>query len=466
MSRILIRQSFNTYIRTWKDLVYVENQVNHVSRSYEGWKGAFVRSLKRHPQELTPLLGNTLFPSDEVVIFVEELKRLWFVVTGENEDDLNDGEHLFSYADIKKVEQFFSGDYQPTQIDSPNNPWLKSIQIEITSLCNERCLHCYIPNAIKTHGNMMPTGEVMRIIDQFAEMQGLRIIFSGGEPFLHRDFFKILQYCRDKDLMIFIQSNISTITDEDIVFLHELNVFNIQVSLYSVDEHVHDMITKVSGSWKRTKTNLEKLVTNNIPAMISCPMMKQNYQGYADLYNYAQTLGVFCYIDYILLAQHDFGTDNLETRLSLEETSNLIDEVLNHDSGFKNIITSLSSSADLDIIPFAQRFLKCEILRNSICIAVNGNAYPCPAWQGMVVGDSFNQSLYAIWTFNKKVAELRRVQKEDFIKCRQCKLKNYCDMCPVYNYNENNGDMFHVCNRFCETAALLRKKVNQRLNYT
>ena len=460
--KTFIRQSINAYIRKWENLVYIENQVNHVSRSYKGWKGYFISRLSRHPQELTKLKYEKDWIVSEVEEFIEELKRLWFIVVGDSEEELENNEHHFSYLNKDSIEQLFSTDYQLVEIDTPNNPWLKSIQIEITSLCNERCLHCYIPGENKVHGRMMSTEDAIKVINQFAEMQGLRIIFSGGEPFLHKDIFKILKHCRDKDLMIFIQSNISTISDEDILTLRKLNVFNIQVSLYSTEECVHDQITGIKGSWKRTKNNLEKMVASHIPVMISCPMMKQNYRGYVELQNYARTLGIFCYIDYVLLAQHNFCTGNLDTRLSLEETESLIEQILDNDTVFKSKITSLNSLEDLDKIPFAQRFLKCSILRNSICISVDGNAYPCPAWQGMVVADSFNQPLTSIWLNNQKVSALRNLNKDKFLKCQQCNLKNYCDMCIVYNYNENKGDMFHVCNRFCETAALLRKKITQR----
>lgn len=456
-----IRQSVNAYIRKWKDLVYIENQVNHVSRSYNGWQGDLLCHLNRCPQELITLVREVKWNEHEVTEFIEELKRLWFVVVGDNEDELNADEHNFSYLTKQFIEHLFSNDYQSVQIDNTDNPWLKSIQIEITSLCNERCLHCYIPGENKVHGRMMSTENVIKLIDQFAEMQGLRITFSGGEPFLHKDIFKILQHSRKKDLMIFIQSNISTISDEDIRTLCELNIFNIQVSLYSTEESVHDQITGIKGSWRRTKTNLERMVANNIPVMISSPMMKQNHHGYVELHNYARTLGVFCYVDYVLLAQHNFCTNNLETRLSLEETESLIEKILDNDESLKSKIASLNSIADLETTPFAQRFLKCAILRNSICIAVDGSAYPCPAWQGMVVDDAFNRPLSLIWSKNEKVTTLRNLDKGKFLKCQKCNLKNYCDMCLVYNYNENNGDIFHVCDRFCETAALLRKIITQ-----
>ena len=115
---------------------------------------------------------------------------------------------------------------------------------------------------------------------------------------------------------------------------------------------------------------------------------------------------------------------------------------------------------------FAQRFNKCSILKNNICISVNGDAYPCPAWQDMVVGNVFNQSLKDIWTLSPKVQELRNIRTRDFKKCTSCNLHNYCDMCMVYNYNENNGNIHEVCTRFCDIAQMLKMKITTRYKST
>jgi hypothetical protein len=43
-----------------------------------------------------------------------------------------------------------------TEIDQLNGKWLKALQIEITDCCNERCLHCYIPNDSKKKDKPCP----------------------------------------------------------------------------------------------------------------------------------------------------------------------------------------------------------------------------------------------------------------------------------------------------------------------
>lgn len=87
-------------------------------------------------------------------------------------------------------------------------PQISGIQFELTSRCNERCIHCYIPNSKKDHGFDMPTAKVKSVLDEFAELGGLHVTLSGGEAFMHKDILDIVRYCREKDLKISILSNL------------------------------------------------------------------------------------------------------------------------------------------------------------------------------------------------------------------------------------------------------------------
>lgn len=466
---MLIRQSTNAFIRSWNSMAYIESQVNHVSRIFKGEERDFILSLSRHPQEVESIRNNlasknTHFDEAALNAFIEDLERLWLVVTGESEDELRDKEKPFLYSELNTVRKTFEAELQTVELSTKEALWLRSLQLEVTSLCNEKCIHCYIPSNTKEHGIMMPVDQVKTIIDSFAQMSGLRIILSGGEVLMHKHVIEILEYCREKDLMIFILSNITLMDERMLEIIKSLNVFNVQVSLYSMDELVHDQITRVKGSWVKTKNNLEALVANNIRVTISCPILKQNYQGYKEMFKYAQALNIFCYIDYILLAQSNLCTSNLCTRMTLEQTEALLENILDNDPKYQKKINTITSEADLDTMEFGQRLNSCEVLRSTMCITVDGDIYPCPGWQGMVLGNIYEQSLQYTWIESPKVLELRNINKSDFKKCKRCGLKNYCDMCLVYNYNENNGDLYEVCTHFCDTARLLKKKVKEKFH--
>lgn len=460
---MLIRQSKNAFIRIFSRYAYVENQTNHVSMTYTGDEMKFVSCLSRKAQDLECVAGNAGIGISVAGELAKNLADLWFVVIGDCEAELDAREVPFSYDAVADVERRFAGVQGAMPAEADGEPWLRSLQIEITSYCNERCIHCYIPGEVKECGETMPVDRVKAIIDEFADMGGLRIILSGGEFFMHKDTVEILTYCRRRDLMILLQSNLTLVDDEMIHFLRELNVFNVQVSLYSTDEATHDMITRLKGSWRKTKENLEKLVANNIPALIACPIMKQNYKGYRDMMDYARSLRLFCYTDYVLLARNDFCDANLCTRLSLSQTSELLDEILAADPAYMDKLSMAESEKNLDAIEFAQRFNRCSVLKNNICISVNGDAYPCPAWQRMVLGNVHTMPLHDIWV-SPQADELRKISVKDFKKCSKCNLHNYCDMCMVYNYNENGGRVDEVCSRFCDVAAMLRNKIHAMYN--
>lgn len=71
---------------------------------------------------------------------------------------------------------------------------LKGFYLEITSKCNLRCLHCYNESGILK--NEISFELFKRLIDEFDEKPD--ITFSGGEPLLHPDIWKMLEYAQDK----------------------------------------------------------------------------------------------------------------------------------------------------------------------------------------------------------------------------------------------------------------------------
>lgn len=88
---------------------------------------------------------------------------------------------------------------------------LKGFYLEITSKCNLRCLHCYNESGILK--NEISFELFKRLIDEFDEKPD--ITFSGGEPLLHPDIWKMLEYAQDKinnDSVLI--TNATLITDE------------------------------------------------------------------------------------------------------------------------------------------------------------------------------------------------------------------------------------------------------------
>ena len=90
--------------------------------------------------------------------------------------------------------------------------FLRSIHIEIADACNERCVHCYIPNERKN--NAIDPALFYRLIEEGRKMNIIHVTLSGGEPLLHKDILGFLKRCRELDLSVNVLSNLTLLTDD------------------------------------------------------------------------------------------------------------------------------------------------------------------------------------------------------------------------------------------------------------
>lgn len=480
---MLIRQSKNTFIRTTKKYGYITNQMTRMDRCYNESGADWLREIGREARDIDEIILSIAKLYDDVEIdvlrqdfkeFVDSLVASKFVVVGNTIEELDAADVDFTYA-IDNPKTLIDDYTQQTKEEVAQNTQevffeaikdtttIVNLQFELSSRCNERCIHCYIPNEKKNHGEDMSSSKVRELIDEYVDMGGIHVTFSGGEAFLHKELLDLVKYCRERDLKVSILSNLIAVTDKQIEVLKELNISLIQVSLYSMDPKKHDFVTTVKGSLEKTKRVIEKLVAADIPVQISCPIMKANQDGYEEVLEYAKSLKIKAECDYIMMAQSDLNTENLANRLSLEETEKLLRTIIEKDTNYREI--TLQQLPVSDRIEFdLENYLKepvCGVGYDNCCIAANGDVYPCSGWGGYVLGNVHEQSLRDIWLNSKKAKELRSITKASFPQCLDCEARNYCSACLVRNYNESGGDMFAVNQHFCDVAFLTKRLVEE-----
>src|SRR5256712_4648715 len=124
-----------------------------------------------------------------------------------------------------------------------------SVQLDVTFRCNERCVHCYLDH--NDYGEMT-TAEIKDLLDQLAAAGVFFLVFSGGEVFLRRDFFELLEHARSLLFSVKVKTNAIMIGEKEADRLAELGLHGVQGRGYSHRPEVHDRITKVPGSLERT----------------------------------------------------------------------------------------------------------------------------------------------------------------------------------------------------------------------
>ncbi len=482
---MLVRLSHNTLYRNINGHGYLTNQLNRQDQFFNETGTDILDNIGRHPID-TELLINKVYPlycenvsrdvfRDDLFSFIQQLKAMEFVVCGDSIEELDKQDKTFSYAQ-GNPKNFITEITEDTGVTSmgymseitKNSPRINGLQFELTSQCNERCIHCYIPNAKKNAGKGMPTEKVLSLIDEYADMGGISVNLSGGEVFMHKDIIKIIQYCKERDLQVNVLSNLIALKDSQIPLLKEANLAMIQTSLYSMDPSIHDYITTIKGSFAKTKNAIEKLVAADIPIQISCPIMKANKNSYKDVLKYAKSIDCKAQTDFIMMAKANLDTSNLANRISLEETETLIYDIIENDINYQEAILNLTPITEI-IRKDPESFSKlnvCSAGSGICCIAENGDVYPCPGWQDMVLGNVYKNSLKDIWENSEQVKFLRQITQDMFPQCMSCEARDYCSPCLVRNYNENNRNMFKVTQHFCDVAFLTKRIAEEFVNKT
>lgn len=473
---MLTRQCKDTFIRKFGDAGYINNQLTKHDRVYNDVGGVFLDNISRAPKKVESIIKNlhkffTGVSEDTIrqdfIEFVADLEKDKFVVMGESEEELNQKEPFFSYhMENPKtiVSNFLQPDKHLVLMDTAEffyqkfrkNPTIFSAEIELTSRCNERCVHCYIPHENKNRD--IEKSFVLDVLDQLKELGTLGITFTGGELFLHKDVVDIMYHARKNDFSITILSNITLLNDDLIRVLKDINISQIQVSVYSMKAEEHDVITQLKGSYTTTIRNLEKLIAADIPAQISCPVMKINKNSYKDVLKWAYDHKIKAYCDFVMMAKTNFDTSNLNDRINKQEAYTLINDIIENDEQYRTLLDIAPKSKDFE--KFAKQPV-CGVGVDNICMTADGNFYPCAGWQGYVLGNAYQQRVKDIWDYSERLKYLRTITNASFTECMICGALDYCSICLVRNFNESGGNMFKISENLCQVAYLNKKLVEE-----
>lgn len=136
-------------------------------------------------------------------------------------------------------------------------------QIEITGCCNMKCKHCRAINEKPTSISI----EKMKLFLDFATQNSnsnFNLTISGGEPFIHPQFLKIMELVRAYDINeVVITTNGSLLNIDNLSHLDKLNFKNltIQISLDSVNSKIHDENRNYAGAFDKAIKAL-KMIQN------------------------------------------------------------------------------------------------------------------------------------------------------------------------------------------------------------
>jgi radical SAM protein with 4Fe4S-binding SPASM domain len=302
------------------------------------------------------------------------------------------------------------------------------VQLDVTYRCNERCVHCYLDH--DDHGEMN-IDEMRDVLRQLADAGTLFLTLSGGEVLMRMDFFDILEYARSLLFCVKIKTNAFMIREKQADRMRDLGVESVQVSIYSHRADVHDAITKLPGSLKRSIAGIRFLQSRGLKVIVANVLMRQNLNDYAGVKALAQELGAQWTIDPTITPKMDgdrsivglgIGGDDLQQVFRNAELVGNVDEFCAPPPAVNDDV--------LDELP-------CSAGHTFCYISPYGDVFPCVQFP-LPTGNVRKQKFLEIWRHSKQMNEVRSIHARDLPVCSTCSHVGSCTRCPGLAYMEGN----------------------------
>jgi AdoMet-dependent heme synthase len=304
-----------------------------------------------------------------------------------------------------------------------------SVQLDLTYRCNERCVHCYLDH--DDHGEMA-TPEITDLLDQMAGAGVFFLTISGGEIFLRRDFFEILEHAHARTFCVKLKTNGIMIRKREAARIRELNVDSVQISIYSDRPEIHDAITEVPGSLERSIHAIRLLREQGIRVDMANVLMTHNARDYAGVKALAAELGAQFLLDPTITPKMD--GDRSILRLNVDDAA--LRDVF-HDEAIAGNVEEFCTPPwqrpgedDLDSLP-------CSAGHTACYISPYGDVYPCVQFP-LPSGNVRRTKFIDIWRHSPQLKEVRSIRLRDMPSCSQCVHGATCTRCPGLAYLEGN----------------------------
>jgi radical SAM protein with 4Fe4S-binding SPASM domain len=324
------------------------------------------------------------------------------------------------------------------------------LQWHINETCNWNCKHCYREKNIdKKETNF---SDLKKILDEYINLldrwgikrEKARINLAGGEPFLDKNFFKLINlFAKNENKFGWsVFSNGSLVNKKNASYLKNKKINTFQISLEGLEKH--NNFIRGKGTYKKIINAIKILVNQKIKVRVSLTLTKKNVNDIPLLVKILDELGV-SFLNVRRLVPQGTGKQLKKEMLNKKEQFSFYEwcekENINLKKNNKKlkIITGCDSgifnNKKTSDSPTVKNF--CGIVNGSLMVVMpNGDIMPCRRLP-IITGNIFKNTLLDIWS-SKKFKNIRDIDNVSKL-CKKCKNFETCfggARCVTYALNK------------------------------
>ncbi len=309
------------------------------------------------------------------------------------------------------------------------------ITIELMEQCNLRCDYCY-RESDASKSRHMATADLLTIIGRLHD-GGLRSVeLTGGEPMLHPDFSRILDFCGRRLELVGVLSN-GTLLDDGVAeqFVAMGDKLILSISLDASVAEMHDSRRGVAGAWTRTTRNIAQLAARGVTVRVSMAVDERNFADLEKTLLLARSLGARLF-SYSPILPFGRGKDIYSTKWSLrgEDVLAREAEIAERYRGF------------LTVLP---KDTVCEIEGEDGCGAGYrtfgmdpwGNIRPCVTFgpRELIFGNLLKQAMEEVFS-HRAVFAMTKLRTPSPVFCGSCPQLGFCRYCCLRGLHASQSE--------------------------
>ncbi len=172
--------------------------------------------------------------------------------------------------------------------------YLNTIYFYLTEGCNLRCRHCWIAPKFEQGKPKYPTldFELFKDIIEQGKQLGMRSVkLTGGEPLIHPDIEKILDYIYENELHLTIETNGVKCTPEIVSKIIKTKHPFVSISLDGSDAATHEWVRGVDGCFDAAIQGAKNLINAGLRPQFIMSIMKHNVEQMESVVRLAEEIG-------------------------------------------------------------------------------------------------------------------------------------------------------------------------------
>lgn len=323
-------------------------------------------------------------------------------------------------------------DTPPETADEPppeeESAQLEFVWLEITSLCNNKCLHCYATSGPMVNNDCVPHDRWLSLIAEARHEGATGLQLIGGEPLLYPRWRELVVKAYDEGYeLIEIFTNATLIDDSAVEFFQAYNV-NIATTIYAGDAATHDLVTNNKGSFIKTMEAIKKIQAAHVPLRIASIIMKANEHEADNIIKLCTELGVYTAPPDVV---RPTGRGDDHTLLPTSYARPPIKPPF---------FTDPSSFVR------AQKYHSC--LAGRLAITSCGDIIPCIFARSQLCGNILNTPLKDILE-SEALQKCWQTTKDHVSKCKDCEYRYACTDCRPHAQGCDPNKRWLACSKEC-----------------